>query len=219
MAEGGITDIGFLPPGLANFFTLDSQVALHALILAIVLVVVSLFIYEFYKSISRKNLLRLNLYKYNTTDHPLSQKFFAILLYLLEYIIIIPFIIALWFAALSVVLILISKNSLSEYVLLVAAAMIGAVRILAYFRGEIAKDLAKLFPFITLSVVILSPGEFIYDYSSIVSKLLEIPSLFTLVLSHLLILLLIEIVLRVLFTMIDFWRSEDAAIKEEEGID
>src|SRR3989344_1832016 len=84
----------------SNIFSLNGQLALNALLLIIVLAVISLFIYKFYNSISKRNLIELNLRQYNYSSHPIASKFFAILLYLLEYMVIMPFLILLWFAGL-----------------------------------------------------------------------------------------------------------------------
>ncbi len=187
-------------------FVFDQALAADVLAIVLSLAVVSLFIYVFYKSVSKKNLIALNLKKYNTSEHPLTNKVAAILLYTLEYIVIIPFLITLWFTGLAVVLLLIAKERLIGDVLLITAAIIGATRILAYFHSEIAKDLAKLFPFITLSVFLLTPGEF--SFEMIYQKLGAVPSLLSHILSFIVVIAVIEIVLRIFFTMYEFWRSE-----------
>src|SRR3989344_2438759 len=128
----------------------DGSLILNVLFLAVVLAVISLFIWEFYKSTSKRNLIRLDLKKYNYSEHPFVSKILAIALYLIEYIIIIPFLIILWFTGLSIVLLLIAERPINE-ILFISAALIGAIRILAYYKVEMSKDLAKLFPLITLS--------------------------------------------------------------------
>lgn len=186
------------------FFSRD--LAADVLVLAATLAIASLFIYKFYKSVSKRNVIRLNLRKYNTYEHPLASKLFAMILYLLEYLVVMPILIILWFAGLSIVLLVIAKERLPGDILLISAAIIGAIRILAYVRGEIAKDLAKLFPFITLSVFLLSPGEFTFEL--VLAKIRTIPLLLSDILSFVLVVVVIEIVLRVIYTIYDFWRSE-----------
>jgi len=116
-------------------FSGDGSLAVQVLIFSIVLAVVSLFIWEFYKSTSKRNLIKLNLNKYNVSDHPLTSKFLATLLYLLEYMIIMPLLILLWYAGLSIVLLLVASGRTVDQVLLLSAVVIGAIRILAYFKG------------------------------------------------------------------------------------
>src|SRR3989338_3482393 len=184
--------------------TFDRTLAVNAVVLTATLAVVSLFIFKFYKSTSKKNLIDLNLYKYNTSDHPIMGKVFAMFLYLIEYILFIPFLIMLWFAGLSIVL------------LLIAAALIGAIRILAYIRTEIAADLAKLFPFVALSLIVLAPGEYTLDVFS--SNLKTMPSLLNHIFSFVLVITFIEIVMRVFYTFYEFWKSEEGGVGKEENV-
>jgi hypothetical protein len=193
----------------------DNSLAASVLVLTATLVVVSLFIFKFYKSLSKMNLLSLNLYKYNTSEHPIFNKVWAMLLYLLEYILVIPFLIMLWFAGLAIVLLGIAKDGQGvDYVLLIAAALIGAIRILAYVNTEISAELAKLFPFITLSFFLLTPGDF--GPGIISENLEEIPSLLGQVYSFILVVLIIEIILRVFYTLYEFWVSESDVLHGKE---
>jgi len=203
--------------GLMPSLTFDRTLAVNAVVLTATLAVVSLFIFKFYKSTSKKNLIDLNLYKYNTSDHPIMGKVFAMFLYLIEYILFIPFLIMLWFAGLSIVLFLIAKGGQgAEYVLLIAAALIGAIRILAYIRTEIAADLAKLFPFVALSLIVLAPGEYTLDVFS--SNLKTMPSLLNHIFSFVLVITFIEIVMRVFYTFYEFWKSEEGGVGKEENV-
>jgi len=185
----------------------SSSVAVNVLLFAFILALVSFFIWKFYNSTSKRNLIELDLKKYNYSEHPISSKAFAIVLYLLEYVIIMPFLLVLWFTGLSLVLLLIAKGRSVTDVLFVSAALIGAIRILAYYNGEISKDLAKLFPFITLSIFLLSPGAF--DFSSLFSRLAVVPRLIDSIFSFVLIISLLEIVLRVFYTIFEFYKSEE----------
>lgn len=197
--------IGSVSEYFSSVFTSGSLTS-SIFILAIVITIASLFIFEFYKSISRRNLIKLNLKKYNTSDHPFFGKIFAMLLYLLEYIIIMPFLILLWFSGLAIVLLLIAQERLIGEVLWITAAMIGAIRILAYIKSDLSRELAKLFPFITLSVFILSWDTL--DYSKILAKVYEIPALFNQIFSFIFVVLIIEVALRLIFEAYDFWSSE-----------
>jgi hypothetical protein len=189
---------------------------INIFVVVVGIVIVSLFIWEFYKSLSKRNLIKLNLKDYNTSAHPIGSKFIAIVLYLIEYIIAMPLIIILWFAALSIVLMLISERAPGQ-VLLISAAMVGAIRVLAYHREEISKDLAKMFPFIVLSVFLLSPQAL--DFGSVLGKLSEIPLLLGDILSFILVVVLMEVILRVLYTIYDFYKSEDERIEIEKEAD
>lgn len=209
---------------ITGFATIDSFSALlvfnnslasSAIYLIILLALASFFIYKFYQSLSKKNILNLNLYKYNTSDHPIMSKVLAMLFYLIEYILFIPFLMLLWFAGLSIILLMIAKDGQSlEYILLISGAIIGATRILSYINAEISKDLAKLFPFITLSVFLLAPGNF--NVETLITNAQKIPTLLGHVFSFIVVLLVIEIFLRVFYTLYEFWKSEGDSDETEE---
>jgi len=195
----------FVPGDIVNSFLSADVLWAKVLLLTITIALVALFIFNFYRSISRKNLLELNLKKYNRYEHPSLTKLFAVLFYLLEYIVITPFLIILWFSALAIILLLIAGEQTIAYILLITAAMIGATRILSYVHEQLAQDLAKLFPFITLSVFLLTPSEF--DFSHVLGKLAEVPYLLSHIYSYLLVVIVIEVVLRLVSTVYEFWQS------------
>ncbi|MBU0906997.1 MAG: hypothetical protein KKD18_07100 [Nanoarchaeota archaeon] len=201
-----------------NFFTsltFSEDLAVAVLVLLATLVVASLFIFKFYKSLSKRNLISLNLYKYNTSDHPVTSKIVAMLFYLIEYIFFIPFLIMLWFAGIAILISLISSESLTvDYILWISAALIGAIRVLSYIRGEIATDLAKLFPFTTLSFLLLSAGGFNLDL--LMENLRSIPSLLDHILSFILVVLVVEIFMRIIYTLIEFWKSEGGEVSSKK---
>ena len=190
-----------------SLFSQEEFLIVKVLLLAIVLAVISIFICQFYKSTSKRNLIDLNLRQYNRFEHPLANKFLAAVLYLLEYIIIMPFLLLLWFGGLSIVLLLIAEERSAPEILLIAAALIGAIRILAYYRNEISKDIAKLFPFIALALFLLSPG--VFDSDNILRKLSDIPLLLNNVVYFIIVIFAFEIILRVFYMTYEFGRSED----------
>jgi len=201
---------------ITNSFSPFFSDGLNIVFLAIIIALVAIFIWNFYRSLSQRDLISLNLSKYNTSTHPLIYKLLAIALYFVEYIILMPILIFLWFFALSIIILLIAETSSSAaQILLISAAMVAAIRILAYHKQELAKELAKLFPFITLSVFLLSPRAF--DIEAIILKISEIPSLLVNVFYYLLIIVVIEGFLRTLFTIMEFWVSEEEAEKDKKN--
>ena len=162
----------------SNIFNLNGQLALSALLLILVLAIISFFIYKFYNSVSKRNLIELNLRQYNYSSHPTASKFFAVLLYLIEYMVIMPFLILLWFVGLTVVLWLLAPQDVEvSRVLLISSVVIGAIRISAYYKKELSEDLAKLFPLIALATFMLGFEAFQASYSRVLSNFAEIPLL------------------------------------------
>src|SRR3989344_3019231 len=139
------------------------------------------------------------------------KKIFAVILYLIEYILIIPFFIILWSLILSVTLLLLIDSNVG-YVVLLTAALIASIRILAYYRGEISKDLAKLFPFFTLSVFLINAKNF--DMERIISQVSQIPQLLNSIYIYMLFIFIVEIFLRFTDTSSKFLRSEEAETED-----
>lgn len=184
--------IGGLPPVWSQVFIV--------VLAALFIVVISLFIWQFYKSLSKRDLIELNLDQYNTAEHPVAEKIFSVILYFLENVVIMPLLIVLWFAALSVVILVISPESQIEHILFLSASLVSAIRILAYSNSELATELAKLFPFITLSVFLILPtGLAFLDMNK---QLSEIPFLFADVFYFLFAIFIIEVILRLIYSII-----------------
>ena len=121
----------------------------------------------------------------------------AILFYTLEFIILIPFVIFFWFTIFSIFLIILVKAQTLGTILLISAAVIGAIRITSYFREDLSRDLAKMIPFTLLSIAIITPGFF--DMSGTLSKFSEIPSLFNHIIYYAVFIFVIEIILRMFY--------------------
>ncbi len=198
-----------------SLFSPNTSLVLEAIIFAIFLSIISLFIWEFYNSTSKRNLIDLNLRQYNHSQHPFLGKLFAIVLFFIEYIIVMPMLISLWFAGLAIVLLLLADPANGvEKILFVTAAMIGATRFLSYYNREISKDLAKLFPFILLSVFLLTPGAF--NLGEVLLRSQDIPNLLGNIFFYLLAVFIIEIILRFFYTIYEFFDSEDPQPSEED---
>jgi len=71
--------IASLPPFAGNFF--------NFLILVLLVVIYSIFIWKFYKFIAKKNILGLDLNKYNKSTHPFFTKLLASISIPLKYMV------------------------------------------------------------------------------------------------------------------------------------
>ena len=182
--------ISTLPSWAQNFLVL------FALVLAIVIFCV--FIWKFHKFISKKNILELNLGKYNISRHPFASKFFGVILYLLEYLIILPFLIFFWFSVFILLfLIFLTEDINLNQLLVVAAVLIASIRISSYiprYGEKVAKEIAKLLPFNLLAFSLLTPNFFSID--RIVTHISQVPSLFDNILIYFLFIIALEMILR-----------------------
>ncbi len=166
----------------------------------------SLFIWKFYRFLSARDVLWLNLGQYNYSTHPILEKIFATILYIVEYMIILPFLVLFWFVILSVFLLLLSKADVQQ-TLMISAAVIASIRITSYVSEELSKDVAKILPFTILAIFIISAD--LFDIERLLKGILEIPSLFSQIFIFVVFIFLVEFILRAIYLVTQFFGSEE----------
>ena len=186
---------------------------INLFVFTLLIVIYTIFIWKFYRFLARKDIIKLDLRKYNKLEHPGWRKFLAVILYFAEYIIVLPFIVFFWFAILTFFLILLSKQNV-EAILLISAAIVASVRMTSYYKEDLSKDLAKLFPFTILAVFLLSPDFFSFEL--LVLQFSKIPSLLSNILYYLFFIIGLEIILR-FFEIIFSVRNSSEDENEEEN--
>ena len=180
---------GFLsnmPAGTRSFINL--------FLLVILIVAYSIIFWKFYRFIATKNIFGLNLNKYNKSNHRTVEKLLAGLLYFVEYIIIIPFLIFFWFAILTFFLLLLTVNIEISTILVISALVISAIRMTSYYKEDLSKELAKLLPFNLLAIAMLTPGFF--NLERILENFSLLSGFFDKVIVYLIFMIILEIVLR-----------------------
>jgi len=182
--------IGFFPDYFGNF--------LNLIILILLIAVYSFFVWKFYKSISKKDIINLGLNKYNNASNPLSTRLLAGLFYFLEYIIILPIIIFIAYFIFTFFLLILTQDQNTSKILIISAVVIASVRLMAYYKEDLAQDLGKLLPFTLLAVAILNPEALSQTqyFETIIINLSQIPNFFGEVISYLLFIIILEIILR-----------------------
>ena len=198
---------------LTTLFTGEIPLAIILIFFTAIIVIYSIFVFYFYRFLAKKNIIELNLNQYNQYANPAIVKFFAVIFYLVEYVIVLPVLTFFWFAVLSVLILLLSKGIDISTILLISAALVAAVRITAYVSEDLSKDLAKMLPFTLLAISITTAGFF--DINALLQRITEIPSLFSHVLYYLLFIVAIELVMRTL----TFFQSmiQSSKVEEEES--
>jgi len=192
----------------------EYSLIINVFIFAILISIYSIFTWKFYRNISKKNVISLNLSQYNRTSHPMLKKFIAGFFYLFENIIIMPILIFIWFGVLGLIITVLAEEQASQQIIVVAAAIIAAIRILAYYEEDLSADLAKIFPFTILSIFALNPNFFQID--RVIERLTEIPPFLNHILYFLVFIAVIEMVLRVLDLIMEIFRTEEEdQVKEE----
>ena len=196
-----------------SIFPEDQKVLFSLIVYTILILIYSVFIWRFYKFLASREVIKLNLSQYNYSNHPFLEKFLAIVLYTLEYLIILPFLVLFWFAILSIFLLVLSESPDILQILLISAAIITSTRVTAYISEDLSKDIAKILPFTVLATFIL--GSSFFDTNTVIDRIFQIPSLFGEILTFLIFIFIVEFIFRSGYSVIQLFSSKD----EEESLE
>lgn len=127
-------------------------------LLSVLIALYGIFIWLFYRFLAKRDIVKLELNKYNKFSHASLVKLFVGIFYIIEYVIILPFIVFLWFSVLSALMIFISQEENILNILFITTALVTAIRITSYYKEDLSKDLAKMIPFTFLGVTLLDPS-------------------------------------------------------------
>lgn len=166
------------------------------------MVIYGIFVYHFYKFLSKRDMFSINLEQRMT-----NVKFKAsgkknstaprVLAFIATNIFIFPFVIFLWFLGYSSFMFLLVQQMPTATIFLVSSSLIIAIRISAYYSEDLSKDLAKLIPFALLGIFLFNPQ--FYSINDVVKRLEEIPSFLTLIKSFLVVAIAVETILSILY--------------------
>jgi hypothetical protein len=199
--------VSHLPPRL--------QVSVNMLFLTLVVVIYAVFIWKFYTFISTKNILKLDLNKYNRTSHPLLAKFVAGLFYLIEYAIILPLLIFFWFTLFTVLLLVITKGIEVQAIVLISAITIASIRATSYipkYGERVSSELAKIIPLTLLGLSLTNP--LFFSLGETLNQLLQARPLFNEIGSYLIFIVSLELVLRLITFIGSLFKTKE--IEPEE---
>jgi len=178
------------------------------------IVIYAVFIWKFYRFLASREILQLNLKQYNSTSYPGLEKILAIILYTIEYIVILPFLVLFWFTILSLFLLILSEAQSVEQILLVSAAIIASTRIASYIGEDLSKDLAKILPFTILALFIL--GHSFFNVQTLIDRFSQITTLFNNILIFVIFIFIIELILRGLYSVSLFFDSSSKILSDSE---
>jgi hypothetical protein len=159
------------------------------------MVIYSIFVFKFYKFIAKRDILELNLVQYSESEWEWLQNLLKVFFYIVEYIILFPIFIAVWFTIFGLLLLLMSKNQEIGVTLLIAMAIVSAVRVTSYYSEGLSKDLAKMLPFALLGILIVDISFFSID--NVLDGIVQIPSLLETIIYYLIFAISIEFILRI----------------------
>ena len=177
-------------------FTLSEGYGMLSPILLYVagMVVYAVFIFKFYRFLSRKNIFELELDKYNTSRFSYLRKILGSIIYVFKYVLFLPILVFFWFGGLTVLLVFLAKEQPIENILMLSITVVSSVRVTAYYTEELSRDLAKLLPFALLGVFIVDMSYFSLWNS--ITVLLKLPSMWKIFVYYLVFLIILELVLK-----------------------
>jgi len=185
----------------------DFGIYVNLLILVLLVVIFSVFIWKFYRFIAKKDFLELDLNQYNNANDPFSTYLLAGLFYFLEYLLISPFLIFFWFAVFTLFLIIMTQGHTTLGILVISTVVVSSIRITSYFNEDLSKELAKLLPFTLLAISLINPKFF--ELGRIFNDLNKIPSFLDNIIWYLLFILVLEIILRFFDFIISLFSLEE----------
>ncbi len=171
-------------------------------IFVIEIAIYSIFVYKFYRFLATRDIIKVDYGRYKSA----GLRFFRWIGHLLETIFLLPIIIFFWFAILALFLSFLGKNQTPESILLVAIALVSAVRVAAYYKEDLSKDLAKMLPFALLGIYLVDQSYF--ELSVSLDLLTRIPEHWVLLIYYFAFIIILELILRILLNIISLIRKK-----------
>jgi len=121
--------------------------------------VYSVFVFIFYRALAKRDLITLNLNHYSDNLSGRVRKYARTILFVLQYIVVVPVLITFWTLVLAIILTLLSPDADHSRNALIATSVVGAVRILSYWTEDLSRDVAKMLPFGVLGVFLVGDAQ------------------------------------------------------------
>ena len=148
-----------MPPELDPLRELDLNEALEllqpAILFAIGVAIYAVLIFNLYRFMSRKNIFNLDLSRFEERSRPVFRKTVHLVLYVAKYLLIFPLFAFFWFGVLVVMVAFLSRTREVEDLLLIAMAVLTAVRVTSYYTEDLSRDIAKMLPFALLGIFLI----------------------------------------------------------------
>jgi hypothetical protein len=123
--------------------------------------VYAILIFNYYRFLARRDIFKLNLKRYKDAGDQGTRGFLHFILTIVIY----PIVLCIWFTILAIVVGFVGKNQSSESIIFISLALVGTVRIAAYYKEDLSRDLAKMLPFVLLGIFIVDQPYFDYQAS------------------------------------------------------
>ena len=154
----------------------------------------SVFVFIFYRALAKRDLITLNLNQYSDSLSGRLKGYSRTMIFVLQYIVVVPILITFWTLVLAIILTLLSPDADHSRNALIATSVVGAVRILSYWTEDLSRDVAKMLPFGVLGVFLVGDAQVqISEIEELFNGLNEIATSFV---SSLFLITILEIILR-----------------------
>jgi len=175
------------------------EIYLQLIIFTIGLFVYAFFVWHFYRTLSKRDIFKIDLEKYNlpTAKHKTLGKVWSSFIYILKYGFIFPIYIFLWFSILSLFLLILSEEIAVTHIILTSAVIVSSIRVAAYYKEELSVDLAKLIPFAFLAILLTDPNFFSVEIT--IQRLSDVTIFWSEILRILIFSILLEWFLRIFY--------------------
>jgi len=172
---------------------------LQLFVFTIGLFIYAIFVWYFYRTLSKRDLFKINLEKYDLpyVKHKTLGKLGSIIAYILKYGFVLPVYIFLWFLILSFFLLILSENITVDHIILTSVVVVSATRVASYYKEDLSNDMAKLIPFALLAILLIDPNFF--SMETTIARFSEIPNLWSQILRFLIFSIVLEWMLRILY--------------------
>ena len=122
--------------------------------------VYAIFVFTFYRFVAARDMFALDLSRYEQSRHQLVRSVLHVVMYVAKYIILFPFFAFFWFAVITAILAFLAKDQSFSQVLLMGLATVGTIRVAAYVKEDLSRDLAKMLPFAVLGIFLVNTSFF-----------------------------------------------------------
>ncbi len=177
------------------------------------LVLYSVFVFEFYRFIARKDIFTVRLEQYAGVLSVLENAV-RVVLYVGEYVVLFPLFTVAWFLVFTVLLALLGTGQGIDTLLLTSMTVVTAIRATAYYHESLSQDIAKMLPFALLGGFLVDGGQ-AASVADIAAVITGLPGMWVTVVYYLVFLIVMEFLLRIL----DVVRGGTFGAAPERGTD
>ena len=122
--------------------------------------VYAIFVFTFYRFVAARDMFALDLSRYEQSRYKWLRSVLHVVMYVLKYILLFPFFAFFWFAVITAILAFLAKDQSFSQVLLMGLATVGTIRVAAYVKEDLSRDLAKMLPFAVLGIFLVNTSFF-----------------------------------------------------------